>query len=142
MVRLRPSRSDDLPHPVINDTEIVGYNAPMSDDFQTARLYVEVKHRPEDGAVTSSHGVLTDADQTTMNGWVSGGLVQSSNALFIEYLRQESYVMALTRISQDGRTMEDLVPEDLQERVRKQTLRILDHIGLGIAEETLQRFKA
>ena len=115
---------------------------PMSDDFQTARLYVEVNHRAKDGALSSSHGAASEQDQAVMDGWASGGLVQGSNALLIEYLRRESYVMALTVLAQEGKTPEDVTPEDLMEKVRVQTLRMLDHIGQGVAEETVKRIKS
>ena len=114
----------------------------MSDDFQTARLYVEINHRSKDGALSCSHGVASEQDQAIMDGWTSGGLVQGSNALLIEYLRRESYVMALTILTQEGKTLEDVTPKDLMERVRLQTLRMLDHIGQGVAEETVNRITA
>ena len=112
----------------------------MSDDFQTARCFVEIRLRSKDGAMQSSHGPLTPEDASRMEGWPSGGLVQTSNALLLEALRQEAYVMALTMISQ-GKEPDDLTAEDLSERVRVQVLRMLDHVTEGIAEETLAKLR-
>jgi hypothetical protein len=108
----------------------------MPDDFQTARCFVEIKLQPETGAMMSSHGPLTPEDQARMDEWPSGGLVQTSNALFVEALRQETYVMAMTLISR-GAEPENMTAKDLADRVRMQVLRTLDHIGLGVAREVL-----
>ena len=108
----------------------------MSDDFQTARCFVEISLRPKDGAMKSSHGPLTPEDAKRMEDWPSGGLVQTSNALLLEALRQESYVMSLI-VNSQGTEPGDLTPEDLSERVRVQVLRMVDHVIEGVAGETL-----
>lgn len=109
-------------------------------DFQRARFYVEVLHRPEDGAMMSSHGPLCQEDADLADTWMSGGLVQLSNALLVEYVRKESYVMALTLLSQ-GKEPSDLTPVDLEQRVRTQMLRMMDQVGMGAAQEAIGRIK-
>ena len=107
-------------------------------DFQTARCFVEISLRPNDGAMKTSHGPLTPEDAKLMGDWPSGGLVQTANALLIEALRQETYAMALTLISLN-RT--DLTAEDLSERVQVQLSRMVGQVALGVAEETLTKIK-
>lgn len=110
-------------------------------DFQTARCFVEISLRPNDGAMKSSHGPLTPEDAKRMEDWPSGGLVQTSNALLVEALRQEAYVMALTLISQ-GKKPDDLTAEDLSERVQLQLSRMVGQVAGGVAEETLTKIKS
>lgn len=110
-------------------------------DFQTARCFLEINHRPKDGAMKSSHGPLTPEDAKRMEGWPSGGLVQTSNALLLEALRQESYIMALTLISQ-GKNPEDLTAEDLSERVQLQLSRMISQVAGGVAENTLTKIRS
>jgi predicted P-loop ATPase/GTPase len=110
-------------------------------DFQTARFVVVIHHRPDDGAMMSAHHVASPEDTQVVADWASGGLVQVSNALVVEYLRQESYVMALTLLSQ-GKVPDDLTVEDLLGRVRAQVLHMVDAVGTGAVQEAIDRIKS
>ena len=76
-----------------------------------------------------------------MEDWPSGGLVQTSNALLLEALRQEAYIMAITLISQ-GKKPDDLTAEDLSERVQLQLSRMVGQVAVGVAEETLTKIRS
>ena len=108
------------------------------DRFDTTRVVIEIKQRIKDGALFTSHRFATPGDKTRAGKWSSGGLVQVAHALFIEYMRREAYVMAVTMIAQ-GRDPKKITTRDLEARVRAQVLNMVDQFGGGAVEEALQR---
>lgn len=110
------------------------------DQFDTVRLMVEVRRRLKDQALFTSHRPITPGDGKRLSGWPSGGLVQVAHALFIEYLRREAYVMAITMLAK-GKKPEDLDPKDLEQRVRMQVVKMAEQFAKGAVEEALGRIK-
>ncbi len=105
--------------------------------MKTARLLVHI-HFNENMEIQSDHRPLTVNDQATLKSWPSGGLGQTSHALFIEALRKEAYTMAISLLSQ-GTAEEDLTATAIEERVRTHLLEMTDRFAGGAAQEALKR---
>jgi hypothetical protein len=103
---------------------------------KTARIVV-VAHLNEEGAMMSSHRPLTSEDQAELDTWPSGGLVHVAHALFIEMLRRESYVMAISRLS-TGIPEEELTAKEIEDLTRAHIAEMVDQFAAGAAEETMK----
>lgn len=105
----------------------------------TARFFLDIKIRP-DGGIGSSIKPASSEDGESLSDWPSGGLVQTSYALMVEFFKAESYTMAISMLSQ-GMDLQSLDSEELAERVLQQFMRSTD-IFLGrVCEETLESIK-
>jgi len=91
----------------------------------------------EQGAVKSSHRPLTSQDAEEAKTWPSGGLVHLSQALFVEALRRDAYLMVVSMLSQ-GTKHEDLTPQQVAETVRVHWMEQLGRFGEQAAVEALQ----
>jgi len=113
----------------------------LNDPHDVARFLIEILMRHEDGAIMTSHRPATEQDAEVIKNWPSEGLYQVAHAFLIEYLRRESYVMAMTMLSR-GSDLESLSPTALRDRVHMQVVGMVNQYGLGAAEEALDRIKA
>ena len=85
-----------------------------------------------------THREVRPAEGVSLDDLPSGGLVQITQALIVEALRAESYVMLLSKLSL-GDKFEEITPSDLDAMTRSQVLKVLDALGPLIADETLRR---
>jgi predicted membrane GTPase involved in stress response len=102
---------------------------------KTARIVVEIQTN-EEGELKCAHRPLTPEDRAELESWPSGGLVHMAQALLIETLRRESYVMAISHLSLG---FEDLTVKEIEDLTRAHIAQMVDTFAPAVAEETMKR---
>ena len=111
---------------------------PISKNMAALALFIKLD---EDGNLQTSHKPLTKGDAKVLGGWPAGGLAHVAHALMVESLKKETYMMAISMLSQ-GRKVEDLTAKEIEEATRAHYMEMLDHFSGDMAESILGMLKA
>ena len=103
---------------------------------ETAKLLVEMKLRA-DGALWTSHRPASPGDLERITGWPSGGLNQMAHALFVEFLRRETYTLVISKMANEE-PLEEISVEDMDALVRSRVIELTSIFLKGAIEQALE----